>query len=102
MKRGAVLGKEPRVDRKVFTTAGFPDFASGVSIVFSGYFPAAVSDSETVFLCPLGSSTTTLQFTHSTDATPALHPAPHPSAPARLVVPSPVRGRSKSTFTRPF
>ncbi|TYZ08312.1 hypothetical protein FY528_12720 [Hymenobacter lutimineralis] len=55
MKRGNLLGGEPRVDRKVFATVGFPDFASGISVIFSGYCPAAVSDSETVFLCPLSS-----------------------------------------------
>jgi len=56
MKRGTLPGTEPREDRKVFATIGFPDFAAGISVVFSGYCPATVSDSETVFLCPLGSS----------------------------------------------
>jgi hypothetical protein len=54
-KRGTLLSKEPRVDRKVFATIGFPDFAFGISVIFSGYCPATVSDSETVFLCPLSS-----------------------------------------------
>ena len=36
MKRGTLLGREPRVDRKVFATIGFPDFASGISVVFLG------------------------------------------------------------------
>gem|GEM_PF-3087064 len=53
MKRGPLLGKEPRVDRKVFITIGFSDFAFGISVVFSACCPATVSDSETVFLCPL-------------------------------------------------
>jgi len=56
MKRGTLLGLEPRVDRKDFATVGFPDFAFGISVVFFGYCPATVSDSETVFLCPLSSS----------------------------------------------
>jgi len=53
MKRGTLLGREPRVDRKVFATIGSPDFAAGISVVFSWFFPATVSYSETVFLCPL-------------------------------------------------
>ena len=61
MKRGPLLGREPRVDRKVFATIGFPDFASGISVIFSGCCPAAVSDSETVFLCPLSSSAAAAQ-----------------------------------------
>ncbi|WP_022823319.1 hypothetical protein [Hymenobacter norwichensis] len=53
MKREILLGWEPRVDRKVFAIIGFPDFAFGISIVSSDCCPATVSDSETVFLCPL-------------------------------------------------
>ena len=34
MKRGTLLGRETRVDRKVFVTIGFPDFAFGISVVF--------------------------------------------------------------------
>ena len=56
MKRGAQLDREPREDRKVFGTIGFPDFVAGISVVFSGYYPATVSDSETVFLCPVSSA----------------------------------------------
>ena len=55
-KRETLLSKEPRVDRKVFATIGFPDFAIGISVVFSDCYPATVSDSETVFLCPLSSA----------------------------------------------
>jgi len=55
-KRGTLLSKEPREGRKVFATIGFPDFAFGVSVVFSDCCPATVSDSETVFLCPLSSA----------------------------------------------
>jgi hypothetical protein len=55
MKRGTLLGWEPRVGRKVFATIGFPDFVFGISVVFSTCCPATVSDSETVFLCPLSS-----------------------------------------------
>jgi len=55
-KRETLLGREPRVGRKVFDTIGFPDFAAGISVVFSGYCPATVSDSETVFLCLLSTS----------------------------------------------
>ncbi len=58
MKRGTLLGKEPRVGQKAHAAFGSPDFASVISVFFSGYFPAAVSDSETVFLCPLSSSAT--------------------------------------------
>jgi len=61
MKRGALLGKEPRVGRKVFAITGFPDFAFGISVVFSDCCPATVSDSETVFLCPLSSAAAALQ-----------------------------------------
>src|SRR5687768_1073042 len=58
MKRGdTLLGREPRVDQKVFAAIGSPDFASGISVIFSECCPATVSDSETVFLCPLSSST---------------------------------------------
>ncbi|MBH8556871.1 hypothetical protein I7X13_02360 [Hymenobacter sp. BT442] len=57
MKRGTSLGRDPRMDRKVFSAIGFSSFAAGISVVFSGYRPAAVSDSETVFLCPLSSLT---------------------------------------------
>ncbi|MDO7884220.1 hypothetical protein [Hymenobacter cheonanensis] len=53
MKRGTLLGREPRVSRKVFASIGFPDFAFGISVIFSACCPATVSDSETVFLCPL-------------------------------------------------
>jgi hypothetical protein len=49
MKRGSLLAKEPRAGRKVFATI---DFTVGVSVVFSDCYPATVSDSETVFLCP--------------------------------------------------
>jgi len=52
-KRGILLSKEPRVGRKVFAIIGFTDFAFGISVVFSDCCPATVSDSETVFLCPL-------------------------------------------------
>jgi hypothetical protein len=52
MKRGTLHSWEPRVDREAFATIGSPDFAAGISVVFSGFCPATVSDSETVFLCP--------------------------------------------------
>jgi len=39
MKRGTLLGREPRGDRKVFATIGFPDFAAGISVVFLGIAP---------------------------------------------------------------
>jgi hypothetical protein len=55
MKRGTLLGREPRVDQKVFAIIGFPDFTAGISVVFSKCCPATVSDFETVFLCPLSS-----------------------------------------------
>jgi len=55
MKRGTLLSSGPREDRKVFVAAGFCDFASGISAVFSGCYPATVSDSETVFLRAVGS-----------------------------------------------
>jgi hypothetical protein len=42
--------------RKVFASIGFPDFAFGISVAFSDCCPATVSDSETVFLCPLSSA----------------------------------------------
>jgi hypothetical protein len=61
MKREALLSREPRVDRKVFATIGFSDFASGISVTFSEFFPATVSDSETVFLCRLSSSAAALR-----------------------------------------
>ena len=64
MKRGTLLGRKPRVDRKVFTNISFPDFASGISVVFSGCCPATVSESETVFLCPLSSSVAAPQPIH--------------------------------------
>ena len=64
MKRGTLLSKEPRVDRKVFTTIGFPDFASGISVIFSGCCLVTVSESETVFLCPLSSSVAVPQPIH--------------------------------------
>ncbi|RZK30232.1 MAG: hypothetical protein EOO63_07255 [Hymenobacter sp.] len=54
-KRGTLFSKEPRMDRKVFASSGFSDFAFGISAVFSDCCPATVSDSETVFLCPLSS-----------------------------------------------
>ncbi|TGD77597.1 hypothetical protein [Hymenobacter wooponensis] len=60
MKRGALLGWEPRVDREVFATIDSPDFASGISVVFSGCCPSTVSNSETVFLCPLRSAAATM------------------------------------------
>ncbi|MCC3154389.1 hypothetical protein Q3A66_11595 [Hymenobacter sp. BT770] len=53
MKRGTLLGWDPRMDRKVFATIGSPDFAFGISVLFSACCPATVSDSETVFLCPM-------------------------------------------------
>jgi hypothetical protein len=53
MKRGTLLGKELRVGRKVFAIIGSPDFTAGISVVFSECCLATVSDSETVFLCPL-------------------------------------------------
>ena len=56
MKRGTLLDRDPRKSQNGFTAIGFPDFAAGVSVVFSEYCPTAVSDSETVFLCPAGSS----------------------------------------------
>ncbi|WP_162549795.1 hypothetical protein [Hymenobacter nivis] len=64
MKRGILLGREPREGRKVFATVGFSSFAAGISAIFSGYCPATVSDSETVFLCPLSSSATAPQSIH--------------------------------------
>jgi hypothetical protein len=64
MKREALLSREPRVDRKVFATIGFSDFASGISVTFSEFFPAAVSDSETVFLYPLSSLAAASQLVH--------------------------------------
>lgn len=54
MKRGTLPGKDPRVDQKVCAAVGFSDFAAVASVIFSACCPAAVSDSETVFLCPLG------------------------------------------------
>ncbi|MDU0372897.1 hypothetical protein ACFPAF_21040 [Hymenobacter endophyticus] len=71
MKRGTLLGKEPRVDRKVFAASGFSDFASRISVVFSEYCPSTVSEAETVFLCPLGSLATVAQSAHSSSATGA-------------------------------
>jgi hypothetical protein len=56
MKRGTLLNKEPRESRKAFAAIGFTDFSAGISVVFAESCPAAVSESETVFLCPLGSS----------------------------------------------
>jgi hypothetical protein len=55
-KRATLLSKEPRVDRKAFAIIGFPDFAFGISVVFSKYYLATVSESETVFLCSLNST----------------------------------------------
>ncbi|WP_460616755.1 hypothetical protein [Hymenobacter ruber] len=55
MKRGTLLSGDPREDRKVCAAVSFSDFASGISAVFSGCCPATVSDSETVFLCAVGS-----------------------------------------------
>ncbi|WP_460502502.1 hypothetical protein [Hymenobacter agri] len=52
MKRGTLLGRDPRESQNGFTAIGFPDFAAAVSVIFSARCPAAVSDSETVFLCP--------------------------------------------------
>ncbi|OUJ72740.1 hypothetical protein [Hymenobacter crusticola] len=34
MKRGTLLGKEPREGRKVFAIIDFLDFAFGISIIF--------------------------------------------------------------------
>jgi len=34
MERGTLLGKEPRVDRKVFATIGFSTVARGISVFF--------------------------------------------------------------------
>ena len=65
MKRGTLLGREPRVDRKVFVAIGFPDFAAGISVVFSEYYPATVSDFETVFLCPVSSLAAAPQPIHT-------------------------------------
>ena len=48
MKRGTLLGSNPREYRKVFAAAGLSDFTSGISVVFSGCCPPTVSDSETV------------------------------------------------------
>jgi len=42
--------------RKVFAAIGFADDAFGISVDFSACCPATVSDSETVFLCPLSSA----------------------------------------------
>lgn len=33
-KRETLLGKEPRVDQKVFASNGFSDFAFGISVFF--------------------------------------------------------------------
>ncbi|MBU6120696.1 hypothetical protein [Hymenobacter siberiensis] len=55
IERGTLLNSDPREDRKVFAAVGFTDFAAAISAVFSGYCPATVSDSETVFLCVVGS-----------------------------------------------
>ena len=55
MERGTLLGRELRVDREVFAIIGSPDFAAGISVIFSGYCPATVSDSETAFLCAVRS-----------------------------------------------
>jgi hypothetical protein len=54
-KRETLLCKEPRVARKGFATIGFPDFAFGISVVFSDCCSTTVSESETVFLCPVSS-----------------------------------------------
>ena len=54
MKRGNLLSSNSREDRKVFTAISFSDFVSVISIVFSGFCPATVSDFETVFLCAVG------------------------------------------------
>jgi len=59
-KRGILLSEEPRADRKVFATTDFSDFAFGISGIFSTCCPATVSDSETVFLCPLRSAVAAL------------------------------------------
>ncbi|WP_460609238.1 hypothetical protein [Hymenobacter terrigena] len=55
MKRGTLLSSDPREDQKAFAAVGLFDFASGISAVFFGCCPATVSDSETVFLCAVGS-----------------------------------------------
>jgi len=39
MKRGTLLGRKPRVDRKVFITISFPDFTSGISVIFLDVAP---------------------------------------------------------------
>lgn len=83
MKRGALLGKEPRVDQKVFAAIGSPDFASTVSVVFSGCYPATVSDFETVFLCPLNSSAAARQPLCSFSARPTPLPDAGAFAPKR-------------------
>ena len=77
MKRGTLLSKEPRVDRKVFASIGFPDFAFGISVVFSECYPATVSESETVFLCPLSSSWAAWYYLPTSGAR---RPAPPPPA----------------------
>ena len=56
MKRGALLGSDPREDRKVCAAVSFFDYSAGTAAVFSGCYPATVSDSETVFLCAIGSN----------------------------------------------
>ncbi|MFC6222764.1 hypothetical protein ACFP2F_05880 [Hymenobacter artigasi] len=55
IERGTLLSSDPREDRKVFAAVGFSDFAAGISAVSSCCCPAAVSDSETVFLCAVSS-----------------------------------------------
>jgi hypothetical protein len=55
-KRGILLKQEPRMGRKAVAATGFADVAFGVFVDFSDYCPATVSDSETVFLCPLNFS----------------------------------------------
>lgn len=70
------------MDRKVFINVGFSDFASPVSVVFSGCYPATVSDFETVFLCPLSALATILLPMQDADA--FLHLTTPPSAATPL------------------
>jgi hypothetical protein len=78
-----MLSKETRVDRKVFAIVDFPNFAFGIFVVFSSYYPATVSDSETVFLCPLSSlapSRSQFLFPNS-NATPTFYGRQHRPQP---------------------
>ncbi|WP_226269462.1 hypothetical protein [Hymenobacter pini] len=82
MERGTLLGKEPREGRKVLATIGFFDFVAAVSVVFSGCCPAAVSDSETVFLCPASSLAAALRPVTRGNDTLAPRHIPHLPASA--------------------